>query len=116
MFEDLKKQAFGYVGKQDKTTPVIKYLEKPEEETKEEIEPPVEEPKGFIGLEEQKTDQNVWKVFAKSGEERPDIALMTLETSKKTLKKEKPVGEESLANLLVVSGEVSKGKRKWKKV
>jgi len=42
---------------------------------------------------------------------------MTLETSKKTtLKKEKPIGEESLANLLVVSGEVSKGKRKWKKV
>jgi hypothetical protein len=30
---------------------VIKYLNKPEEETKE-IEPPIEEPKGFIGLEE----------------------------------------------------------------
>ena len=41
---------------------------------------------------------------------------MTLETSKKTIKKEKQVGEESLANLLVVSGEVSKGKKKWKKV
>jgi len=31
---------------------VIKYLEKPEEETKEELELPVEEPTGFIGLEE----------------------------------------------------------------
>jgi hypothetical protein len=41
---------------------------------------------------------------------------MTLETSKKTFKKEKQVGEESLANLFVVSGEVSKGKKKWKKV
>lgn len=116
MFEDLKKQAFGYVSKQDKINPVIKYLNKPEEETKEEIEPPVEEPKGFIGLEEQKIDKNVWKVFAKSGEERPDIALMTLETSKKTLKKDNPIGEESLANQLVLSAEVSKGKRKWKKV
>jgi hypothetical protein len=55
-------------------------------------------------------------VFAKSGEVRADIALMTLETSKKMYKKEKQVGEESLANQLVVSAEGIKGKKKWKKV
>lgn len=37
MFEDLKKQSFGYAGKQNYTTPIIKYLKK-EEVLKEEEE------------------------------------------------------------------------------
>jgi len=114
-FEDLKKQAFGYVAKDDRTTPVIKYLTAQAEEETKEVEPAVTEPKGFYGMDEEYIEKtgkgNLWNSMGTTGEFRPDLAMMALV---KTGKKATTQIGDSMGEMMEV--QQGKGKRKWKKM